>query len=129
MKPYLIDTHGWIEYFLATEKGKKVQEIIQNENNTCFTAECTFAELKSWALRTKHAFDEVEKVVDSQSTALAIQRSDWLSAADLRHEMRKTRKDFGLIDAVILAKQQEHKCVLVSGDDDFKGLSNVVFLG
>ncbi|RJQ22783.1 type II toxin-antitoxin system VapC family toxin [Candidatus Woesearchaeota archaeon] len=129
MKKYVIDTHAWIEFLFATEKGQKVNEIITGVQNRCMTAECTLGELKSWALRNARDFERILAAVESQSEIVPIERDDWLSAAELRHEMRKTRKDFGLIDAVILAKQKEHAGMLVSGDSDFKGLPNVLFLG
>lgn len=93
------------------------------------TAECTLGELKSWALMNAHDFERILAVVESQSEIVPIERDDWLSAAELLHEMCKMRKDFRLIDAVILAKQKERAGMLVSGDSDFKELPNVLFLG
>ena len=38
-------------------------------------------------------------------------------------------KNFGLIDALLVAKQKEIKCRIVSGDLHFKNLKQVVYMG
>jgi PIN domain nuclease of toxin-antitoxin system len=43
--------------------------------------------------------------------------------------MRKNVKGFGLIDALIVAKQAEKKCRIVSGDQHFENVKNVLFIG
>jgi hypothetical protein len=53
----------------------------------------------------------------------------WIGAAKIRFEMRKKIKNFGLIDSILVAKQQEFKCKVISGDFHFKSLKNVVYMG
>ena len=42
--------------------------------------------------------------------------------------MMKTIKDFGLIDAILLAKQKELKCKIIIADQHFGNLKNIEFL-
>jgi hypothetical protein len=48
--------------------------------------------------------------------------------AEIRHEVRKTVPGFGLIDSVILAVQEEKRCMVLTGDPHFEGVKDVVFL-
>ena len=50
-------------------------------------------------------------------------------AAEIRHEIRKKVKDFGLIDAILVAKRNELKCKIVSGDKHFKGMKDIIYIG
>ena len=59
---------------------------------------------------------------------MAIDLNLWIEAADLRHTMRKTQKDFGIIDALLLAVQRMLDCTLVTGDPHFKGLKRIRML-
>ena len=47
----------------------------------------------------------------------------------IKHELRKKIKNFGLIDSILVAKQQELNCKIITGDSHFKNLKNVVFIG
>ncbi len=129
MNRYVIDTHGWIEYFRGSSAGEKLGKLLGDGKNKFITGECSIAEIKCWTLREAREFEVFARIVEENSSVEPVTMKDWLYATDLRHEMRKTRKDFGLIDAVILAKQKRHDCTLISGDADFKGLPNVLFLG
>jgi predicted nucleic acid-binding protein len=55
-------------------------------------------------------------------------RTSTLDAASIRSDMRKTMKDFGMIDALIVAQQKRMGAELVSGDAHFRELDGVVFV-
>ena len=40
----------------------------------------------------------------------------------------EVKKDFGMIDAIILAVQGTYKCKIVSGDHHFQDMKDVIFL-
>jgi len=42
--------------------------------------------------------------------------------------MRQTMRDFGMIDALIVAQQERFGCEVVGGDPHFKDRGNTVFL-
>jgi predicted nucleic acid-binding protein len=52
----------------------------------------------------------------------------WIRAAEIRHEILKTVPGFGLIDSVILAVQEEKRCMVLTGDPHFERMKDVVFL-
>jgi predicted nucleic acid-binding protein len=125
---YIIDTHAWVEYFKGSKLGATVKKLFDNQNNSFVTVTCSLAELKCWALRIEDNFDELLQIVRSNSTISSVSEENWIDAASIRHEQRKTHYDFGLIDALILAKQKELHGMVISGDKHFKLLRDVVFL-
>jgi len=52
----------------------------------------------------------------------------WLEAALIRNEMRKMKKGFGMMDALIVAQQKRMVCKVISGDSHFEHLKDAIFL-
>jgi len=125
---YIIDSYAWIEYFIGSKKGEILQKLFLDEKNKFLTVECCLAEIKGWAIKNNQDFDRLYEIIRANSDILDIVDSNWINAAVERFEQRKTKKDFGLIDAVILTKQKELNCKIISGDKHFKGIKDVVFL-
>lgn len=123
---YLIDTYAWVEYFIGSNKGKVVKKLIEQEKNA--TPECVLAELKGWAIRESLDFEELYTIVRKLSDIQCITTSDWLEAASIRSEMRKISKDFGMIDALIIAQQKRLGYKVVSGDPHFENIEDTIFL-
>jgi predicted nucleic acid-binding protein len=126
---YLIDTYAWIEYFTGSKSGEKVKKIIEDEDNLILTPECCLAEIKGWAIRENVDFEELYSILRKVSNIRCILTQDWLEAATIRSELRKTKKGFGIIDALIIAQQKRVDCKVVSGDPHFEHLKDVIFVG
>ncbi|MCL7412591.1 MAG: PIN domain-containing protein [ANME-2 cluster archaeon] len=125
---YLLDTYAWVEYFIGSKKGEQVKGMVEDSNNVIYTPECCIAELKGWAIRESVDFEELYRIVRKLSDIQCITTGDWLDAADLRSEMRKKAKDFGMMDALILAQQRRLGCKGVRGDVHFEGVEDTVLL-
>jgi predicted nucleic acid-binding protein len=125
---YIIDSYAWIEYFIGSDKGTVVRNLFFESNNKFYTVICCLAEVQEWALRNNKDFDDLFKVIRASSSILDITEDNWISAAKEKFEQRKMQKDFGLIDSLILIKQKELSCGVISGDSHFKRLPNVCFL-
>lgn len=125
----LVDSWAWIEYFIGSKEGLALKRLLDNKNNKFVTMECTSSELKSYCLRTSNDFKQMYGVLKRNSIILPVLANHWLEAAEIRHEVRKKVKDFGLIDALLVSKQNELKCQIVSGDRHFKGMKNVIYVG
>lgn len=125
---YLVDSYAWVEYFLGSKKGETLRRLLTDQNNSFFTAECCLAEIYDWTLRNKQDFDHIFKVIRADSTILSVNEHDWIHAGKVRFVERQTQKDFGLIDSMLLVKQEQMGCILISGDKHFRGRKNVLFL-
>ncbi len=125
---YIIDSYAWIEYFIGSKKGGLLQKLFLDEKNKFLTVECCLAEIKGWAIKNNQEFNRLYEIIRANSDIIKIADYNWIDSAVERFEQRKTKKDFGLIDAVILTKQKELNCKIISGDKHFKDMKNVVFL-
>lgn len=125
---YIVDTYAWIEYFMGSNEGLILKSLLDNRNNKFVTMECCLAELKGFCLKNDVDFAEFYAIIKRDSIILPVLNEHWLKAAEIRHETRKNVKDFGLIDSILMAKRNELKCKIVSGDKHFKGLKNVVYI-
>ena len=125
---YIIDSYAWIEYFKGSAEGNVLQRLFLDPENRFLTVECCLAEIKGWSIKHKTDFDQLFKIVRADSRIIPVTEHDWIEAAQHRFQQRQTQPDFGLIDAVLLVKQQEFNCKIISGDKHFKNLNEVVFL-
>ena len=66
---------------------------------------------------------------EKNSFVFPVLREHWINAAKIKFEMREKIKNFGLIDSILVAKQEQLKCKIISGDPHFKNLKNVVYMG
>ena len=125
---HIIDSYAWIEYFLGSKKAEPFCTLLLNPKNLFFTIECCLAEIKGWALREGKDFSELFSIIRANSRVIPITEQDWINAGQERFDQRTKQKDFGLIDAVLVVKQKEFNCIIISGDKHFKNLQNVIFL-
>ena len=125
---YIVDSYAWIEYFIGSQKGTIVKSIIEEGREVLITIECNIAELKGWCLRESVDFEELYTIVRANSEIHSIQTEDWLNAAQIRHEMRSTMRDFGMIDSILVAVQRKHNCKIITGDPHFQDIKDVLFI-
>ena len=124
---YILDTHAWIEYFLGTKKGSLIKKTLEG-NSTIITLESNISEIYLWCLREEKDFSKVLSIIKTHSHIEPIILNNWVEAAKIREQKRKSMKDFGLMDALLLAKQQELNAKIVTGDPHFKHQKDIEFL-
>ena len=124
----IVDTSAWLEYFRGSPKAAKLRVLILEGLTKLITLDCCLAELKAVALRDGLDFAGMFRVIKADSIILPILQENWLLAAGIRHEMRKKQPTFGMIDALILARQKTLKAHLMTMDSHFKGLKNVILV-
>jgi len=125
---YLIDSYAWVKYFIGSNKGNILRDLFLNEENKFFTLDCCLAEIHGWALKNSQEFSELLKIIKANSEILISSENVWISSGKERYEQKKQQKDFGLIDSVILIKQKELGCKIITGDKHFKNFKNIIFL-
>ena len=125
----IIDSWAWIEYFIGSKDGLMLKRLLDNKNYKFITMECTLSELQSYCLRTNNDFNHIYNAIKKNSIILPVLQEHWLEAAKIKNEVRKKVKDFGLVDSILVAKQNEFKCKIVSGDKHFKDMKNVIYIG
>ena len=125
---YLLDTYAWIEYFKGSEKGRKIHFLFNSSDHVFITLECNIAELYEWSHKNEQHFDKLFEIVKVNSSIIPIMLKTWLTAIEIKLEQTKSIADFGLMDALLVAKQKEIKAIIITGDKHFKHMKKVLFL-
>ncbi len=123
---YIVDTSAWIEYFSGSSKGEKVRDII--EEGETGTPIIVIAELNDKYVREGKEFGTSLKFIKEHSSLISLTLEIALVAGELKSEIRKKEKDFGLADAIVLATAKSKKSKLLTTDPHFKGLEDVEFI-
>lgn len=121
----LIDSWAWIEFFKGSKAGKKVKNFIENSDIVVMSA-ITMAEVYRWFLRsyTEADAEEARGVMREMCFTVPVSEEIAVDAARIKH-----RKKWGLGDSIIYATAKQEKAKVLTGDPDFKGVKDVVFIG
>ena len=84
--------------------------------------------MKGWSIRNNIDFQEILKIVESNSKVVPVSRNNWIDAAAIKSQMSRKIRDFGLIDSILVSKQKEAKCKIITADQHFKNLKGIEFL-
>ena len=124
----LLDTSAWIELFQETDKTIIIKNVLETEEN--FTSAITFAEIVNWCLRNKKE-DKITAYlggIKNGSTVLNLNEAIIISAGKLNYERKKTVKNWGMADSLILATSLFYNLKILTKDNHFKDLENVEML-
>jgi len=125
---YLLDTHAWVELLEGSHRGEKVRKIIKNPKNTIIISDATFAEIYTWATRKGKNPGPAIAMIRNNSNSFNIYTNIWVEAAHEKELMRRTKKDFGQIDALLLAIQRVTGSKIVTGDPHFEGVKDAIII-
>lgn len=121
----LLDTYAWIELIKGTKQGEIVKAILKQK--PCFTSQISIAELVSWCEKNSLDSKKYLSFVKSQSKIIPITNDLLELAGKIHYHKRITVKDFGLIDAIILATSKQFDFQVLTGDKHFE-TENTMFL-
>ncbi|MCB9359098.1 PIN domain-containing protein [Candidatus Woesearchaeota archaeon] len=125
---FIVDSHAWISYFKGDVSAEILGDLINNRKRL-ITIECCLSEIKCIALRDWSDFKRMKAIIAANSTILPVLQENWLGAAQIRHDIRKTVQRFGLIDAILVSRQKDLKCKILTGNPHFKKMKNVLYIG
>jgi len=131
----VFDSYAWIEFFLGSEKGAKVKELIEGDEDI-ITPTIVLAEIANKYYREGEQEKIVMKrisIIRDASTVRYIDDAILRKLQEAREVLienkkrLKLRRDPSLADYIVYAISIAEKARIVTGDDHFKGL-NVIFL-
>ena len=122
----LLDTFAWIEYFSGAESGRIVEKILKKEQ--CHTSILSISEISVWCIKNNKNISERVGVIRSLSKILFINEDIATIGAKVNCDIKKTIKDFGMVDSLIYATAIYFGLKLVTGDPHFKNLENIIML-
>ena len=120
----LIDSWAWIEYFKGSPLAAKAKEIIESSQKILLST-INVGEIYHFLLKNKP--DEAEiliKFVLSSSFVIPLDSSIALKAAKIKYD-----KKIGLADSIVIATAEENNAKILTGDEDFKDMENVIYIG
>jgi predicted nucleic acid-binding protein len=126
---YIIDAYVWIEYFKGSRMGETVKSLIENSEEK-FTPTICLAEVYSKTLKVENQnLAERQKAYIKEKSALVfLDETIAVESARLNIKMRKEIDGWGLADSIVYATATIKKAEVVTGDEHFKNLKNVLFI-
>ncbi len=128
MTKYVLDSYAWVEYFIASEKGRKVRDILEARSNEVYTSVITIAEVCGKVKKENADVEEAYRQMLLLSKIEPITPEIAKKASSLRHEMRKKEEHFGLADAIILVTAKTIGAKVLTGDRHFKEIKEAQML-
>lgn len=122
----LLDTSAWIEFFEGTDKGNTVLDALKN--NDTYTSVIAFGELVSWYLKKNIRYEKYLNGIKSSSKILEIDETTAILAGRINHERKKSIKNWGLADSLLLSTSIIYDLQILTTDNHFKGLPNAVII-
>ena len=124
---YLIDSSAWIDYLEGGISGEKVWEFLKGDNEI-FTTSLNVAEVVSKVARAGGNFETAYEAVTSNAKIIEMSAEVAKETGLLNAKMRKTVKNFGLVDAFILISARKIGAKVVTSDEHFRSFKGTVFV-
>jgi len=129
---YVLDTYARIEYFSNGENSARIADLLESREEL-FTPTIVLAEAKRKLIRelSKDRKAVLADMLRFMKTRSLIVDLNWVIAEKVAEIVDTTLPDksnFGLADAIVLATARTLGAKVVTGDEHFKGLKDVVFI-
>jgi len=128
MTNFVIDSYAWIEYLNGSEKGKKVAEILEKEEDEFLTPSTAVAEIISKTLKENKDMNVALNHINNLSTVFQITSEIGVLAGQIHFENKKKNKEFGMLDAFVAATARKLGAKILTGDPDFKRFKEAVMI-
>jgi len=122
---FIIDSYAWLEYFMGTESGRKVKQIIDSEADEKLTPSICLAEAYAKILKT----EDEEKAelrrafIKSRSALIPLSEELAVEAAKTDVAMKRKVQGWGFADSIVLSTARNRNGKVVTGDPHFRGLA------
>ena len=126
---YVIDSYAWIEYFMGTEAGEKAKPILESQEEKITPTIC-LAEVYAKTLKVENGeLAEKQRAFIKEKSALAsLDEPIAVESARVLTKMKKEIDGWGMADSIVYATGLLKKAEVVTGDEHFKKLKNVLFI-
>ena len=120
----MIDSWSWIEYWKGSRYSDKASRYIEG-TETAIVSTINLAEIYFSILRDYDEKKAGEKAdtVRKRCFVIPLDEKIAIDAAQLKHSLK-----LGLADSIILATARTRNAKTVTGDKDFEGLPDTVFI-
>ena len=130
---FIIDTYAWIEYFKASKMGETAREYIESERSV--TPTIVVSEISRKLLRDIELGNETREgrlqrleFIRATSMIVALDFETAVQAGEINEELKDQAKGWGLADSIIFCISKNLSGKVVTGDEHFRSLKEVVFI-
>ncbi len=118
----LVDTCGWIEWLINGQLSNQYEPYFSQIDSMIMPTSVQF-ELYKWVARKKGVQQALEVIgLTEQAEVIPLSTAIALSAADFSAEHK-----LSFADAIIYATAHFHSAELITSDEHFKGLPEVIY--
>ena len=119
-----MDSYAWLEYFMGTEAGARVKEIVDSETDEKLTPSICLAEIYAKILGTEDEQKaELRRAfIKSRSALIPLTEELAVEAAKTDVAMKKKVRSWGLADSIVLSTARNRNGKVATGDPHFRGL-------
>ncbi len=130
---YVIDAYAWIEYFRASKYGETAKEYIESADSvtpSIVVAEVSRKLQKEIELGNETPEGRLKRLEFISATSQVVELDFELAvvAGKTDCDMKKKEKGWGLADSIVLCTARNLKGKVVTGDEHFRDLKEVVFI-
>ncbi len=130
---YIIDSYAWIEYFKASAYGEVARAYIEGGN--CITPTIVVSEISRKLQKEIELGDETSdgrlkrlEYINATSQIVELDFELAVTSGKTDSEMKKKQKGWSLANSIVLSTARRIKGKVVTGDEHFRGLSEVIFI-
>ena len=127
---YIIDSYAWLEYFMGTDAGRKVKQIVDTEADEKLTPSICLAEIYAKVLKTEdeERAELRRSFIKARSALIPLDENLAVAAARTDVAMKKKVQNWGLADSIVLSTARHRKGKVVTGDHHFRGLDEAYMI-
>ncbi len=129
MNKFVIDSWAWVEYLRGSSRGGRVRELLEEKKNELFTHAVSVAEVVSKLRRANLDYGEAWRAIASNSKIVIPSGADAFETGLLHASMKRERRNFSLADTFVLLSARQNRARVLTGDPDFSGLTDAIFVG
>lgn len=130
---YVIDAYAWIEYFKASKCGEVAKKYIESEGSA--TPTIVVSEISRKLQREIEVGNETREgrlkrleFIRATSRIVNLDFEVAVEAGKTDLDMKKKVKGWGLADSIVLCTARNAKGKVVTGDEHFRELEEVIFI-
>ena len=130
---YVIDAYAWIEYFRASKSGEVAKRYIESEDSatpTVVISEISRKLLSEIEMGNETQEGRLERLEFTRATTQIVSLDFEIAkkAGEIDLEMKKKKRGWGLADSIILCTARVANGIVVTGDEHFRGLGEIIFI-
>lgn len=126
---YVIDSYAWLEYFMGTKVGERVKEIIENSEEKITPTIC-LAEVyaKTLKVEDQQLAEKQKAFIKEKSAIVFLDEMIAVEAAKVLVNNKKEIDGWGMADSIVYETAIVKKADVVTGDEHFRKLKNVLLI-